>query len=120
MNILTGEKTVKASAVASDGQFWVAKVLDTIEQLEKDSKHVILLAQIDAEDQMLRSKAHQVCQRLRTVWLIGIRRVVCQADQHISRSPATSKRLLGVLSCSCLRFWSSNTATRKRKMTQAL
>jgi DNA polymerase phi len=62
---------VKTPAVASDGRFWVAKVLETIEHLEKDSKHVSLLAQIDEEDQLLCTKAREVCKNLRMVRLIA-------------------------------------------------
>lgn len=68
---IIGDKMVKASGVASDGKFWVAKVLETIEDLEKDSKHVSLLSDIDSDDQMLRTKAREVGNNLRMVQLIG-------------------------------------------------
>ncbi|OBZ75369.1 DNA polymerase V, partial [Grifola frondosa] len=60
-------KTSKTSAVASDGQFWVSKVLHTVELLEKDTKHVRLLADVDEEEQELRTKARQLAERLRNV-----------------------------------------------------
>ncbi|KAH9842530.1 DNA polymerase phi-domain-containing protein [Rhodofomes roseus] len=58
---------VKIPAVASDGRFWVDRVLSTIEKLEKDPKHVAVLAELDEEDQALRSKARQLAARLKTV-----------------------------------------------------
>ncbi|KAJ7582854.1 DNA polymerase phi-domain-containing protein [Mycena floridula] len=44
-------KTVKASGVALDGTFWITKVLDTIEQLEKDTKRLVPLTELDEDAQ---------------------------------------------------------------------
>ncbi|KAF8894690.1 hypothetical protein BD779DRAFT_1609359 [Infundibulicybe gibba] len=63
--IKTDGKTVKASAVASDGEFWVSKVLNTIETLESDSKHVSLLAEPHKSDRKLHARAKKSASRLR-------------------------------------------------------
>ncbi|KAI0373319.1 hypothetical protein BV20DRAFT_963165 [Pilatotrama ljubarskyi] len=60
-------KATKAAGVASDGRFWVSRVLSTIEELEKDSKHVRPLSEVDEEEAELRQKAHQILARLKDV-----------------------------------------------------
>ncbi|PCH38454.1 hypothetical protein WOLCODRAFT_115513 [Wolfiporia cocos MD-104 SS10] len=60
-------KLTKVPAVASNGEFWIRRVLQTVEQLEKDSKHVDSLIEVDEEMQELRSKALQTAEQLRTV-----------------------------------------------------
>ncbi|EMD34453.1 hypothetical protein CERSUDRAFT_55542 [Gelatoporia subvermispora B] len=60
-------KTLKSSAVATDGQFWISKVLGTIEQLEKESKHVTPLNEVENDEQQLRQKARQLIKRLDTI-----------------------------------------------------
>ncbi|KXN82577.1 DNA polymerase V [Leucoagaricus sp. SymC.cos] len=62
-----GDKTVKTSAVASDGEFWVSKVLKSITALEGDSKHVSLAVEVDEDDQELRQKAQELVKKLKTV-----------------------------------------------------
>jgi DNA polymerase phi len=57
------------AAVASDGEFWISKVLSTIEQLEKDSKHVSLLAEFDEDEVALHNKARETIAKLRKVGL---------------------------------------------------
>ena len=64
-----GDKTAKVAAVASDGRFWVSRVLATIEELEKDTKHVRPLSEVDEDDAELRQKARQVLARLKDVSL---------------------------------------------------
>ena len=61
------DKTSKVAAVASDGEFWVSKVLASIANLEQDTKHVSLLSEVDDDDQALRQKARDVIGHLRTV-----------------------------------------------------
>ncbi|TFK42972.1 DNA polymerase phi-domain-containing protein [Crucibulum laeve] len=65
--VKSGNKTTKTAAVASDGQFWVSRVLSTIQELEKDSKHISPLAEIDDSDKVLLSKAREVASRLQKV-----------------------------------------------------
>ncbi|KAI0668533.1 DNA polymerase phi-domain-containing protein [Trametes maxima] len=60
-------KAAKVAAVASDGKFWVSRVLSTIEGLEKDAKHVRSLSEIDSDEVELRQKAHQILARLKDV-----------------------------------------------------
>ncbi|KZT74012.1 hypothetical protein DAEQUDRAFT_661194 [Daedalea quercina L-15889] len=62
------DKTVvKIPGAASDGRLWVDRVLATVEQLEKDTKHVAILTEVDEEDQALQEKARQLATRLKTV-----------------------------------------------------
>ena len=65
--LLEGKSAVKIPGAASDGRFWVDRVLSTIELLEKDTKHVAILAEVDEDDRVLRSKARQLAARLQTV-----------------------------------------------------
>jgi DNA polymerase phi len=62
-DVSVGDKTSKLSAVASDGDFWMSKVLKTIETLEKDTKHLVPLVEVD-EDQVLYQKAQDVVAKL--------------------------------------------------------
>ncbi|KAI9056874.1 hypothetical protein FKP32DRAFT_1598752 [Trametes sanguinea] len=62
-----GDKAAKVAAVASDGRFWVSRVLSTIEQLQKDTKHVRPLSEADEEEAELLQKAHQLLARLKDV-----------------------------------------------------
>ena len=61
------KSVVKVPGAASDGRFWVDRVLSTIELLEKDTKHATILTEVDEEDRALRSKARQLAARLQTV-----------------------------------------------------
>ena len=61
------DKTAKVAAVAPDGQFWISKVLSTIEELEKDTKHVTLLSEVDEDEQAVRRKARELIERLHKV-----------------------------------------------------
>ena len=65
--VKSGEKSSKVAAVASDGEFWVAKVMDTIQTLEKDTKHVSSLTQCEEEEITLRTKALRLADRLKDV-----------------------------------------------------
>lgn len=65
--VKSGDKSSKVSAVASDGEFWVSKVLSTIRNLEKDSKHLSLLSDADEDDIALRNKALEIAARLKSV-----------------------------------------------------
>lgn len=58
---------MKTHAVASDGDFWIAKVISTISQLEEDKKHVALLENVGEEEQALRVKAKETVESLRKV-----------------------------------------------------
>lgn len=67
----SGEKSTKVSAVASDGEFWVSKVLASVGQLEKDTKHVTLLVELDEDEQALCTKAKELAARLSNVRDLG-------------------------------------------------
>ena len=62
---------MKTYAAASDGDFWIAKVISTISQLEEDKKHVALLENVEEEGQALRLKAKETVESLRKVRFRG-------------------------------------------------
>ena len=53
--------------MASDGRFWVSRVLSTVEELEKDTKHVKLLSPPDEEEVEQRQKVREILARLKDV-----------------------------------------------------
>ena len=59
--------------MASDGRFWVSRVLATVELLEKDTKHVRPLNETDEEEVEQRQKARQIISRLKDVSSIHTR-----------------------------------------------
>ena len=63
------DKSTKVTGVASDGEFWIAKVLSAVETLEADKKHVKLLAEEDEDDEtvQVRIKARETISKLRKV-----------------------------------------------------
>ena len=66
------------TAVASDGDFWISKVLSTIEELEGDKKHVSLAVDIDEDDRALFTRARETIISLRN----------CKGDQQESAKGA--------------------------------
>ncbi|KAF9009405.1 DNA polymerase phi-domain-containing protein [Cyathus striatus] len=66
-SLVAGDKTTKIAAVASDGEFWISKVLSTVEQLESDTKHLALIIEVDEGDLVPRSKAREVASRLKDI-----------------------------------------------------
>ncbi|KAH7889259.1 DNA polymerase phi-domain-containing protein [Phlebopus sp. FC_14] len=60
-----GEQTHRETAVASNGEFWITKVLGTLAQLDKDSKHVSPIEPIEEEQQDLISKVQKLISHLR-------------------------------------------------------
>ncbi|KAJ6546537.1 DNA polymerase phi-domain-containing protein [Mycena vulgaris] len=61
------EGTIKCPAVASDGEFWVSKVVTSIEQLQDDTKRVSLLAERDENDLAVHTRVKDTVQKLRGV-----------------------------------------------------
>lgn len=59
-----GDKTYKETAVASDGEFWISKVLSTLARLDKDTKHVDPLAPVDEETQALLNGVGKIHEKL--------------------------------------------------------
>ena len=57
----------KEFGVASDGEFWVSRVLATIETLAKNTKHVALIQELDDNDQAVVLKAKKLAGALRKV-----------------------------------------------------
>ncbi|KAE9400753.1 hypothetical protein BT96DRAFT_857021 [Gymnopus androsaceus JB14] len=65
---IEGDSTkVKVAGVAADGEFWVAKVLSTIENLKQDTKHVSAISEIDEEEEAVRLKVKEVVSKLKKV-----------------------------------------------------
>lgn len=64
-----GDKSAKVSAVASDGRFWISRVLSSMGSMEADPKHVTILADIDDESKALRLGARKLAERLSKVCL---------------------------------------------------
>lgn len=60
-------KSTKIPAVASDGEFWISKVLSTIDLLEADKKHFSLFTEVDEEDAAIYTKARDTITKLRKV-----------------------------------------------------
>ncbi|KAI6150287.1 DNA polymerase phi-domain-containing protein [Pisolithus tinctorius] len=59
-----GDKTHKEAAVATDGEFWISKVLTTLARLDKDTKHVSPLAPVDEETQELLDRVKKTHEKL--------------------------------------------------------
>ncbi|KAJ7740748.1 DNA polymerase phi-domain-containing protein [Mycena maculata] len=64
---LSDDRAIKCPAIASDGEFWVSKIITTIEQLKADPKRVTLLADSDEDDTTLHSKVKNTVGKLRGV-----------------------------------------------------
>ncbi|KAF9533445.1 DNA polymerase phi-domain-containing protein [Crepidotus variabilis] len=60
VNVGEGDSAQKIPAVASDGEFWISKVLSVIQQLEADDKHVALLADAGEEEITRRKSALKI------------------------------------------------------------
>ncbi|KAF8447475.1 DNA polymerase phi-domain-containing protein [Boletus edulis BED1] len=65
MVVKQDEHTHKEAGVASDGEFWISKTLATIASLDKDTKHVKPLLDMDEEVQASLSKTEKVIGQLR-------------------------------------------------------
>ncbi|KAG6919948.1 hypothetical protein DXG01_013297 [Tephrocybe rancida] len=65
--VKSGDKSSKVSAVASDGDFWVSKVLRTIQTLEEDSKHVTLLNTLEDDVLVHCTKAWELTAQLKNI-----------------------------------------------------
>ncbi|KAJ7172623.1 DNA polymerase phi-domain-containing protein [Mycena filopes] len=64
---LAEDRTIKCPGIASDEEFWVSKVISSIEQLKKDTKRVALLAETDETDLALHTRVQEAVQKLRGV-----------------------------------------------------
>ncbi|KJA27489.1 hypothetical protein HYPSUDRAFT_35394 [Hypholoma sublateritium FD-334 SS-4] len=59
------DKSTKIPAVGSDGEFWISKVLLTIEQLEAEKKSFTLFTEVDEEDAAIYANARDTIAKLR-------------------------------------------------------
>jgi DNA polymerase phi len=57
----------KVVGVASDREFWVSKVLATIEELYADTKHVVPVNEVEPETQASHTKVKDAVEKLRAV-----------------------------------------------------
>ncbi|KAJ7905348.1 hypothetical protein B0H14DRAFT_2659931 [Mycena olivaceomarginata] len=64
---LDEDRTIKCPGIASDGEFWISKVIGSIEGLKEDTKRVALLAESDETDIALHQKVTETVQKLRGV-----------------------------------------------------
>ena len=58
------EKSTRSIGVATDGKFWISKVLKTIDQLEANTKHVTLHTKPSSGARELYAKARETLTRL--------------------------------------------------------
>ncbi|KAK2460593.1 hypothetical protein APHAL10511_007063 [Amanita phalloides] len=63
------DKSARATGVTTDGEFWISKVLKTIDLLQADTKHATLRAMPSSEARGLHSKARETLSHLREVKL---------------------------------------------------
>ncbi|KAL4076956.1 DNA polymerase phi-domain-containing protein [Scleroderma yunnanense] len=59
-----GDQTRKETGVASNGEFWISKVLKTLARLDKDTKHVSPLVPVDEEMQISLGNAQKALENL--------------------------------------------------------
>ncbi|KAJ7219138.1 DNA polymerase phi-domain-containing protein [Mycena pura] len=59
--------TIKCPGITSSGEFWVSKVISSVERLKEDTKRVALLADSDEGDVALHAKVKDVIEKLRVV-----------------------------------------------------
>lgn len=71
-----GTKTLKSSAMATDGDYWVYKIVTTIEGLEKE-KNVSYLLDPDEEVQTVRARTKELDAHLRKVNLTCTEAIIC-------------------------------------------
>ncbi|KAJ7632481.1 DNA polymerase phi-domain-containing protein [Roridomyces roridus] len=64
---LSDDRTIKCPAIASDGEFWVSKVIASVEKLKGETKRVDLLVETDENDSALHSSVRDNVQKLREV-----------------------------------------------------
>ncbi|KAF5391416.1 hypothetical protein D9757_001957 [Collybiopsis confluens] len=58
---------VKLPGTTANGEFWVAKVLSSIEELKQDSKYVSSIVELDDEEEALRGKVMKTVSKLNEV-----------------------------------------------------
>ena len=59
--------TIRCPGIISSGEFWVSKVISSVERLREDTKRVALLADSDEDDVALHAKVKDVIEKLRVV-----------------------------------------------------
>ncbi|KAJ7489850.1 DNA polymerase phi-domain-containing protein [Mycena galericulata] len=64
---LAEDRVIKCPAIACDGEFWVSKVITTVERLKDDPKRVTFLADEDEDDVNLHTEVKDAVNKLRGV-----------------------------------------------------
>ena len=64
--ICAGDKASKMNGVASDGEFWISKIQNTIQRLDGDTRHLKVLA-VNEGDSTVTQKARDMILRLQKV-----------------------------------------------------
>ncbi|KAJ7098057.1 DNA polymerase phi-domain-containing protein [Mycena belliarum] len=83
---LAQDLAIKCPAIASDGEFWVSKVLNTIERLQEESKRVALLREDNENIKLLHKRTQDTIQKLRGV-----------SEAHQEAAKGAELLLLGML-----------------------
>ncbi len=58
---------MRTTGVTSNGEFWICRALSIIEALQKDSKHITTVAEIDTEDLALHTQVRTLDTQLQQV-----------------------------------------------------
>ena len=95
------DKSQRLAGVSFDGELWISKVLQTIDQLEKDTGHVELLVEFDEEERALHNKAQDITASLRKVHDYFIARRYLLTNLHNFRRKVITGVLLKALNCCC-------------------
>ena len=68
----TAEKVQKFTSISLDGQLWLSRVVEIIQKLEQDSKHVALLSDLDEDGRGKLERAFRTVAWLRKVrpWFV--------------------------------------------------
>ncbi|KAF7322861.1 hypothetical protein HMN09_00065500 [Mycena chlorophos] len=61
------DRNTKYPGVASSGDFWVSRVVRTVDTLKEDTKHLVLLSEIDEDDAAIYSTVKAAVEKLRSV-----------------------------------------------------
>ncbi|KAK7014985.1 DNA polymerase phi-domain-containing protein [Favolaschia claudopus] len=64
---LDEDRTIKCPGIASDDEFWISKVIGSVERLKEDTKRVALLVEADEVDSSLQAKVNETVAKLRQV-----------------------------------------------------
>lgn len=84
-------KASNAPGTASNGGFWVSKVLELLDELEKDTKHVNQRRELEAEASEVKDEAYKVVKELKVRFNCVI--LVKTTSDALFRPPSKAQRL---------------------------